>query len=81
MTSPNPFDLENFDYEYWATTPNGKHILKVVNGLQRNFTKYGASYCPCKIEHHDDNICPCKTYRETSVCKCGLLPLHPQENS
>jgi ferredoxin-thioredoxin reductase catalytic subunit len=51
---------------------DGERTLRVIEGLRRNFKKYGASYCPCKIIHIPDNVCPCKEYREGGVCICGL---------
>lgn len=50
----------------------GERILRIIQGLRKNFKEYGAPYCPCKIIHIPDNICPCKEYREGGVCVCGL---------
>lgn len=44
----------------------------VVEGLQKNIAKYGAPYCPCKVQRVDENICPCLEFRTQGICECGL---------
>jgi ferredoxin-thioredoxin reductase catalytic subunit len=44
----------------------------VVEGLQRNKDLWGASYCPCKLERVDKNICPCEELRTKKICHCGI---------
>ena len=56
----------------WGTTNEGRKTLRIIEGLKRNHEKYGESYCPCKVEHTEDNICPCKEFRESGKCICGL---------
>lgn len=74
--------LSNEYIEEYGTTAEGRKKLKIINALERNFEKYGASYCPCKINRIDDNICPCKEYRETGKCICGLyLPHEAYDNT
>ena len=52
--------------------------LQVIKGLKRNNEKYGKPFCPClapylyEEENSDDYICPCKEYRDTGFCHCGL---------
>ena len=29
-------------------------------------------YCPCLLEQNSDTLCPCKKFRETKECICGL---------
>lgn len=60
-----------FANEY-GTTAQGRKILRIVDALKRNHEKYGESYCPCKVDRIEDNICPCKEFRETGNCICGL---------
>lgn len=45
----------------------------VVEGLSRNKLLFGARYCPCKLDKHPDNICPCRAFREEGLCECGLF--------
>jgi ferredoxin-thioredoxin reductase catalytic subunit len=53
-------------------TAEGRKKLRVIEALKRNYDKYGHSYCPCKVDKIEDNICPCKDFRETGKCICGL---------
>ena len=69
-------DLDSKIADEYGETPDGRRKLRVIEGLKRNFEKYGASYCPCKMDHIEDNICPCKDYRDTGKCICGLYYPH-----
>jgi ferredoxin-thioredoxin reductase catalytic subunit len=46
--------------------------------LERNEKVYGKRFCPCvpkfryTLPDADDLVCPCKEYRETGHCHCGL---------
>ena len=68
-------DTTNF-FEFkitdWALNEDGARVLRTIEGLRRNFKKYGAAYCPCKIERIEENICPCKEHLTTGKCICGL---------
>jgi len=50
----------------------------VINGLKRNKELYGKPFCPCVApwvytsDQAEDYVCPCKDYRETDECHCGL---------
>ena len=55
-----------------GTTAHGRRVLRITDALKRNHEKYGHPYCPCKINRTEDNICPCKEFRETGKCICGL---------
>lgn len=36
--------------------------------------KFGEFYCPCKVDKSNpDNICPCKDFRDGSICHCKLF--------
>lgn len=45
----------------------------ILDGLEGNKVKYGARYCPCKLEKKQENICPCKEFRSAGKCHCGLF--------
>jgi ferredoxin-thioredoxin reductase catalytic subunit len=45
----------------------------VLEGLERNKTLYGASYCPCRLIRDKDTICPCTEFRTTKQCHCNLF--------
>lgn len=57
----------------------GEKQQAVLKALAKNEEKYGYKYCPCvKVEGVPDAaratiVCPCKAYRETTICKCGLF--------
>lgn len=55
---------------------NNKKLVDAINKkLDENFEKYGARYCPCRIFHTEETICPCKEFREqeSGTCHCGKL--------
>lgn len=47
--------------------PNKEIVDIVRKGLEEN-----NGYCPCALEHNEDTKCPCKIFRETKDCHCGL---------
>ena len=57
---------------------NAKALKGIAKGLMR--TNW---VCPCSHEEwtedtpHEDKLCPCKTFRDTGDCHCGLyVKLH-----
>lgn len=46
---------------------------KIVNGI-KNRLKITNGQCPCiaETEWTEDTKCPCKIFRETQDCHCGL---------
>lgn len=40
----------------------------------RKALKDNGNYCPCKLEHIEDNRCMCKEFleQESGPCHCGL---------
>ena len=62
--------------------PDEVVVANVVEGLARNWCRYGRLYCPCREvsgvpEKDRGNICPCATHKEDiardGVCECGLF--------
>lgn len=49
-------------------------VERVKAGIERKREKYGKGYCPCvtPLAHSEDTVCPCKEYRETGHCRCGM---------
>ena len=47
--------------------PDVKYVQGIIKGL---IAKEG--HCPCQIGKTEDNICPCKPYREEQHCCCNL---------
>jgi len=45
----------------------------ILEGLERNLNKYGARYCPCRINRDKDTICPCTKMRQDKECHCKLF--------
>jgi ferredoxin-thioredoxin reductase catalytic subunit len=76
--SNTPNDTATFDVEKQASqygmfvNPNSKHVVKILDKLNINKTKYGAPFCPCLNNHDENTICPCKYMREQKACRCGL---------
>lgn len=60
--------IKNQDKEY---VKDLKKRIKANNG-----------YCPCQQEKTADTKCPCKIFKETSECCCGLyikVPVYEDE--
>ena len=53
----------------WIVNPNTKAVEGILMGLKRN-----DGHCPChnKYSGTEDDICPCKAYREEGHCCCHL---------
>ena len=54
------------------------HDEELVKDIKKQLTLNGG-YCPCRVEHTDDNKCMCKEFREQvkdpsfiGECHCGL---------
>lgn len=49
-------------------------VERIKKGIEKKKEMFGEGYCPCitKIAHSPDTICPCKEYRETGHCHCGM---------
>lgn len=54
--------------------PDVEVVAEIRKGLEENKSKFGARYCPCRVEHTPDTICMCKEFREQAegMCHCGL---------
>ena len=42
-----------------------------VRNLKKRI-KQNNKFCPCQVERSKDTKCPCKLFRETEECLCGL---------
>lgn len=62
------------DKAKYVVSDDVEHVLKIRRGIKKKIEKYGAGYCPCvtPLGHSEDTICPCKEYRETGHCRCGM---------
>ena len=49
-------------------------VARIRKGLEIKKQRFGAAYCPCvtPLAHSEDTICPCKEYRDSGHCHCGL---------
>ena len=61
----------------------GSNKDHVIETLVTQYNLYGNFYCPCRVEHTKDTVCPCKPTREGEVvkegkCLCGLFWKEPQ---
>ena len=58
----------------FTLNPDQEVVEKVIKAREANLEAYGKSYCPCVPikKYCEDVVCPCKTYRETGYCICGL---------
>ena len=62
-------DFKIFRKEGWKLNENDKVVNGIIKGICRN-----DGHCPChnKYAGTDDDICPCKAYREEDCCCCAL---------
>jgi len=49
------------------TNPDVKYVQGIIKGL---IAKGG--HCPCQVGKTEDNLCPCKPFREEQYCCCKL---------
>jgi ferredoxin-thioredoxin reductase catalytic subunit len=65
----------------WILNRDKDHLDIIINGLTRNYNRYGYFPCPCRDSDGDKNrdkdiICPCDYSRpdieEYGHCYCGL---------
>lgn len=65
----------------WELNSDNEHIDIIINGLMKNYNRYGYFSCPCRDasgtkEKDRDIICPCDYCRpdqeEFGHCYCGL---------
>lgn len=47
--------------------PDEGYVRGIIKGL---IAKEG--HCPCQVGKTEDNLCPCKPYREEQHCCCNL---------
>jgi len=67
----------------WKLNPDKELREALISALTYNRLNYGRPYCPCKPEKVDQNVCPCRPYKdypgseerikEKGVCYCGLF--------
>lgn len=48
-----------------------------VKNLKKRI-KDNSGYCPCRLDKTPDTKCPCKEFRETGECICGLYITLPE---
>ena len=55
--------------EGWKINPDDRVVNGIIKALYRT-----DGHCPChnKYSGTDDDICPCKAYREEDCCCCTL---------
>jgi len=58
--------------QYILNTADRVKLIK--DAIEKKRLRYGEGYCPCVSSklHSPDTICPCKEYRETGMCHCGM---------
>lgn len=53
-----------------------KKVNILLKGENKFIEKEGAPYCPCKLQHIDENICPCEECldeaEELGHCHCQM---------
>jgi ferredoxin-thioredoxin reductase catalytic chain len=52
---------------------NEENADTIHEGLEAKKEKFGARYCPCKLDNSQKNICPCVEFRTNGHCHCELF--------
>lgn len=64
-----------------AIIDNPELVEIVQSGLKRNKELYGKRYCPCRLEHTDENICFCQELATTCWIYMSLWNLHKNRST
>lgn len=54
--------------------PDAEVVEMIKAGL-----KARGGHCPCLVEKSPDTLCPCKEFRDTKHCHCGLYATYEEE--
>ena len=61
----------------WVLNSDKESLYKLVRALAKNRDNFGFVYCPCRIKHTPENICPCDAshdeIHENGKCLCKLF--------
>ena len=61
----------------WVLNPDSNLVNVIVLGMVEKKNKFGAYYCPCRLDNTAENICPCKSaekdIEEKGHCHCELF--------
>ena len=61
----------------WKLNPNFRIVEQLRLQLNKNYDAHGKYYCPCKLQHIPENVCPCqdagKEIKSTGHCHCQLF--------
>lgn len=71
--------MEKFELpENVTLNPDENYVKKLYQVMERN-----GGYCPCRIQHTPENICPCAEFRGQladpafkGYCHCKLYEKH-----
>jgi len=76
----NKRELHSYNVKYakkagYRLNPNEKIVKKIEEGLLKNLSVYGITYCPCRVIKGDKKkdkliICPC-VYHKDEIKKMG----------
>lgn len=71
------------NHQGWRVNPNQSFSERLIEGLTKNFNRYGYYQCPCRDswagdqEKDSDIVCPCAyciaDLEEYGHCLCGLF--------
>lgn len=63
------------DIEYVTIKNPDSELVKDIKKRIKN----NGGHCPCQIDKDDSTKCPCKMFRETQECICGLYIRVPKD--
>ena len=58
--------MENIQYRVMKN-PDAEFVKNLKKRIKAN-----NGFCPCQIEKTEDTKCPCKIFKDTQECMCGL---------
>ena len=44
----------------WCLNPDSKMVDNLIKAENSIHDKFGDYYCPCKVKHIPENVCPCE---------------------
>lgn len=57
--------------------PKKEIVEGIIKGLIANKKEHGEYYCPCRVQHTKETICPCAFHKaeikRDGKCLCGLF--------
>ena len=66
----------------WCLNPDSKMVDNLIKAENSIHDKFGDYYCPCKVKHIPENVCPCEgstieiAVMGIAIVKCSMHAKH-----